>query len=196
MRISRVATLGVSAAAGSVAALLLVSVRSDSAGDPRGIQSRRHRDGRAARRRTVSTDSAPEREKILTTFITDTSFRAYDGDGGWLQRSTTFACRMPPRSAAAQRQHPPGLDVDRLVLDPSGGGVENAAGISGSFTDSAGHGQRLRVTQTMVWTRRAEVADRASAFVGGGGLARSASFRVVTDPILQPKVTCAERMSL
>lgn len=92
-------------------------------------------------------------EKILTTFIADTSFRAYDGDEGWL----TFDNIRLQDAAAFRRLRSVSIHLDSIsiaVLDPSAAVV--SSNLRESFTDSAGHERRLRVTQTMVWTRRAE----------------------------------------
>jgi uncharacterized protein (TIGR02246 family) len=98
----------------------------------------------AMRRRDVST--------ILDTFVRDTSFRAFDGDDGWL---TIDNIRLQDAPAFA-RLAEVSISLDSIaiaVLD------QNAAVVSSNlreaFTDSAGRQQKLRVIQTMVWTRRA-----------------------------------------
>jgi hypothetical protein len=91
-------------------------------------------------------------ETILNTFVADTSFRAYDGDEGWL----TFDRMRLEDGAAFRRLRSVAIHVDSIwisVIDPSAAVV--SSNLRESFTDSAGREQRLRVTQTMVWTRRA-----------------------------------------
>jgi uncharacterized protein (TIGR02246 family) len=89
---------------------------------------------------------------IIDTFIRDSSFRAYDGDEGWL---TIENIRLQDAPAFA-RLKTFSINLDSIaitVLDPSAAVV--SSNLRETFTDSAGHEQRLRVTQTMVWTRRA-----------------------------------------
>jgi uncharacterized protein (TIGR02246 family) len=89
---------------------------------------------------------------IIDTFIRDTSFRAYDGDEGWL---TIENIRLQDGPDFA-RLKTFSITLDSIaitVLDPSAAVVSN--NLREAFTDSAGHERRLRVTQTMVWTRRA-----------------------------------------
>lgn len=92
-------------------------------------------------------------ETILNTFISDTTFRAYDGDEGWL----TFDNLRLQDAAAFRRLRSVAIHLDSMsiaVLDPSAAVV--SSNLRESFTDSAGRERRLRVTQTTVWTRRAE----------------------------------------
>ena len=98
----------------------------------------------ALRRRDVET--------ILETFIRDTSFRAFDGDDGWL---TIEDIRLDdaPEFARLSRV---AINLDSIsiaVLDPSAAVV--SSNLRETFTDSTGHERKLRVAQTMVWTRRA-----------------------------------------
>lgn len=89
---------------------------------------------------------------ILSFFLPDTDFRAYDGDEGWL----TFDNLRLQDAADFRRLKSVELYLDSLhiaVLDPSAAVVAN--NFREVYTDSAGHQRRLRVTQTMVWTRRA-----------------------------------------
>jgi uncharacterized protein (TIGR02246 family) len=98
----------------------------------------------ALRRRDVET--------ILQTFIRDTSFRAFDGDDGWL---TIEDIRLDDAPAFA-RLSAVSISLDSIsiaVLDPSAAVV--SSNLRETFTDSAGRERKLRVTQTMVWTRRA-----------------------------------------
>ena len=98
----------------------------------------------AMRRRDVET--------ILDSFVRDTSFRAFDGDDGWL---TIDNIRLQDAPAFA-RLATFSISLDSIaiaVLDPNAAVV--SSNLREAFTDSAGRGQRLRVTQTMVWTRRA-----------------------------------------
>ncbi|HTE46755.1 MAG TPA: nuclear transport factor 2 family protein [Gemmatimonadaceae bacterium] len=92
-------------------------------------------------------------ETILNSFIADTTFRAYDGDEGWL----TFDNLRLQDAAAFRRLRSVAIHLDSMsiaVLDPSAAVV--SSNLHEAFTDSAGHELRLRVTQTTVWTRRAE----------------------------------------
>lgn len=98
----------------------------------------------ALRRRDVPT--------IIDTFIRDSSFRAYDGDEGWL---TIENIRLQDAPAFAHLKTF-SITLDSIaitVLDPSAAVV--SSNLHEAFADSAGREQRLRVTQTMVWTRRA-----------------------------------------
>jgi uncharacterized protein (TIGR02246 family) len=91
-------------------------------------------------------------DAILEKFVRDTSFRAFDGDDGWLTidnirlqdapafaRLKEFSIRVDSISIAA-------LDLNVAVV---------SSNLREAYTDSAGRQRRLRVTQTMVWTRRA-----------------------------------------
>jgi uncharacterized protein (TIGR02246 family) len=92
-------------------------------------------------------------DTILMSFVNDTSFRAYDGDEGWL----TFDNIRLQDAAAFRRLRSVEIHLDSIsiaVLDPSAAVV--SSNLREAFTDSAGHERRLRVTQTMVWTRRAD----------------------------------------
>ncbi|MEO7083469.1 MAG: SgcJ/EcaC family oxidoreductase [Gemmatimonadaceae bacterium] len=92
-------------------------------------------------------------EVILNSFVPDTSFRAYDGDEGWL----TFDNMRLQDAVAFKRLRTVDILLDSIhiaVLNPSAAVV--SSNLHESFADSAGHVQRLRVTQTMVWTRRAD----------------------------------------
>ncbi|MGH7618519.1 MAG: nuclear transport factor 2 family protein [Gemmatimonadaceae bacterium] len=98
----------------------------------------------AMRRRDVPT--------IVDTFIRDTSFRAYDGDEGWLTIDNIRLQDAP----AFSRLKSFTISVDSLaitVLDPSAAVV--SSNLHETLTDSAGHEERLRLTQSTVWTRRA-----------------------------------------
>jgi uncharacterized protein (TIGR02246 family) len=98
----------------------------------------------AMRRRDVET--------ILDTFVRDTSFRAFDGDDGWL---TIDNIRLQDAPAFA-RLATVTINLDSIaiaVLDPNAAVV--SSNLREAFTDSAGRQRRLRITQTMVWTRRA-----------------------------------------
>jgi uncharacterized protein (TIGR02246 family) len=98
----------------------------------------------ALRRRDVET--------ILDTFVRDTTFRAFDGDDGWL---TIDNIRLQDAPAFA-RLATFSISLDSIaiaVLDPNAAVV--SSNLREAFTDSAGRQRRLRVTQTMVWTRRA-----------------------------------------
>ncbi len=89
---------------------------------------------------------------ILDTFVRDTSFRAFDGDDGWL---TIDNIRLQDAPAFA-RLATFSISLDSMaiaVLDPNAAVV--SSNLHEAFADSAGRGTRLRVTQTMVWTRRA-----------------------------------------
>jgi ketosteroid isomerase-like protein len=89
-------------------------------------------------------------DAILGCFLADTSFRAYDGDEGWLTYDNIRLQDVP----AFRRLKSVEIHIDSLsisVLSPSAAVVSN--NLLEAFTDSAGHTQRLRVTQTMVWTR-------------------------------------------
>jgi uncharacterized protein (TIGR02246 family) len=98
----------------------------------------------ALRRRDVET--------IMETFVRDTSFRAFDGDDGWL---TIDNIRLQDAPAFA-RLATFSISLDSIaiaVLDPNAAVV--SSNLREAFADSAGRQRRLRVTQTMVWTRRA-----------------------------------------
>ena len=98
----------------------------------------------ALRRRDVET--------ILDTFVRDTSFRAFDGDEGWL---TIDNIRLQDAPAFA-RLATFSITLDSLaiaVLDPNAAVV--SSNLHETYADSAGRERRLRLTQTMVWTRRA-----------------------------------------
>lgn len=89
---------------------------------------------------------------IIDMFVSDTSFRAYDGDDGWL---TIDNIRLQDAPEFA-RLKTFSISLDSIaitVLDPSAAVV--SSNLREAFTDSSGHERRLRVTQTMVWTRRA-----------------------------------------
>jgi len=91
-------------------------------------------------------------EAILDTFVRDTSFRAFDGDDGWL---TIDNIRLQDAPAFA-RLRTVSISLDSIAiaaLDPNAAVV--SSNLRESFTDSAGRQRRVRVTQTMVWTRRA-----------------------------------------
>jgi len=90
---------------------------------------------------------------ILSYFLADTSFRAYDGDEGWLTYDNIRLQDAP----AFRRLKSVEIHIDSLsiaVLSPSAAVVSD--NLRESFADSAGNVQRLRVTQTMVWTRVAD----------------------------------------
>ena len=92
-------------------------------------------------------------EKVLNFFVADTGFRVYDGDGGWL---TLDAMRLQD-APAFRRLRSVELSIDSLYitpLDPSAAVV--ADNLREVYTDSGGHVSRIRVAQTMVWTRRAD----------------------------------------
>jgi uncharacterized protein (TIGR02246 family) len=91
-------------------------------------------------------------DAILETFIRDTTFRAFDGDEGWL---TIDNIRLQDAPAFARlKTFTINLDsISIAVLDPSAAVV--SSNIREAYTDSAGHERRLRAVQTMVWTRRA-----------------------------------------
>ncbi len=90
---------------------------------------------------------------ILSSFLPDTTFRAYDGEEGWLTFDNIRLQDVP----SFRRLKSVEIAVDSMyidVLDPSAAVVSN--NLREAFTDSAGHVERLRITQTMVWTRRGE----------------------------------------
>ena len=91
-------------------------------------------------------------EAILDTFLLDSTFRAFDGDDGWL---TIDNIRLQDAPAFARlASFSISLDsIDIAVLDPNAAVV--SSNLREAFSDSAGRQRRLRVTQTMVWTRRA-----------------------------------------
>lgn len=98
----------------------------------------------AMRRRDVET--------ILNTFVRDTSFRAFDGDEGWLTIDNIRLQDAPAFAHLAAFS----IRLDSIaiaVLDPNAAVV--SSNLREAFSDSAGHERRLRLTQTMVWTRRA-----------------------------------------
>jgi len=89
---------------------------------------------------------------VLSYFLPDTDFRAFDGGEGWL----TFDNLRLQDAADFQRLKSVEVHIDSLyitVLDPSAAVV--ADNLREIYTDSAGRQRRFRVTQTMVWTRRA-----------------------------------------
>jgi ketosteroid isomerase-like protein len=89
---------------------------------------------------------------ILSFFLPDTDFRAFDGGEGWL----TFDNLRLQDAADFRRLKSVEVHIDSLcisVLDPSAAVV--ADNLREIYTDSAGRQRRVRVTQTMVWTRRA-----------------------------------------
>jgi len=89
---------------------------------------------------------------ILDTFVRDTSFRAFDGDDGWLTIDNIRLQDAPAFAHLATFS----ISLDSIaiaVLDPNAAVV--SSNLREAFADSAGRGRRLRVTQTMVWTRRA-----------------------------------------
>ena len=89
---------------------------------------------------------------ILSFFLPDTDFRAFDGGEGWL----TFDNLRLQDAADFRRLKSVEVHIDSLyitVLDPSAAVV--ADNLREVYTDSAGRQRRFRVTQTMVWTRRA-----------------------------------------
>jgi hypothetical protein len=90
---------------------------------------------------------------ILGFFLADTSFRAYDGDEGWLTYDNIRLQDVP----AFRRLKSVEIHIDSLsisVLSPSAAVVSD--NLHETFADSSGNVQRLRVTQTMVWTRIAD----------------------------------------
>jgi uncharacterized protein (TIGR02246 family) len=92
-------------------------------------------------------------DAVLSFFLADSDFRAYDGDEGWL----TFNEMRLQDAVPFRRLKNVDLSVDSIhiaALDPSAAVVSST--LHEVFTDSAGHVERLRVTQTMVWTRRAD----------------------------------------
>ncbi|HEX3866199.1 MAG TPA: nuclear transport factor 2 family protein [Gemmatimonadaceae bacterium] len=92
-------------------------------------------------------------DAILGSFLADTTFRAYDGDEGWLTYDNMRLQDAPSFKRLKEVEvHIDSLYID--VLDPSAAVVSD--NLHEAFTDSAGHIARLRVTQTMVWTRRAD----------------------------------------
>lgn len=92
-------------------------------------------------------------DAVLSFFLPDSDFRAYDGDEGWL----TFNEMRLQDAVPFRRLKSVELSVDSIhiaALDPSAAVVSST--LRERFTDSAGHVERFRVTQTMVWTRRAD----------------------------------------
>src|SRR4029077_10386333 len=92
-------------------------------------------------------------DAVLGFFLADSDFRAYDGDEGWL----TFNAMRLQDAVPFRHLKSVELSVDSMhvaALDPSAAVVSST--LRETFTDSAGRVERLRVTQTMVWTRRAE----------------------------------------
>jgi uncharacterized protein (TIGR02246 family) len=91
-------------------------------------------------------------DAILDTFVRDTSFRAFDGDDGWL---TIDNIRLQDAPAFARLKEF-SIRVDSIaiaVLDLNAAVV--SSNLREAYSDSAGRQRRVRVTQTMVWTRRA-----------------------------------------
>jgi len=91
-------------------------------------------------------------DAILDTFVRDTSFRAFDGDDGWL---TIDNIRLQDAPAFASLKDF-SIRVDSIAiaaLDLNVAVVSST--LREAFTDGVGRQRRLRITQTMVWTRRA-----------------------------------------
>jgi SnoaL-like domain len=89
---------------------------------------------------------------VLSFFLPDTDFRAFDGNEGWL----TYDNLRLQDASDFRRLKSVELHIDSLyiaVLDPSAAVVSD--NLHEIYTDSAGRERRFRVTQTMVWTRRA-----------------------------------------